>query len=72
MSTRELCKLCGRISSVGFSVPDDVWEAVRSAAGQRNVLCLSCFTGIADELGLRWCREIEFWPVSLAAHRDEA
>lgn len=65
MSCREVCKLCGRVSAVGFRVPDPTWERV--SQGRWSVLCLTCFTGIADEIGVKWCQEIDFYPVSRAA-----
>lgn len=65
-TTREICKACRRPSAVGFSVPDAVWAAVVPAGV--NVLCLGCFTTLADETLVPWDRAIEFHPVSLATH----
>lgn len=57
---REICKLCWEVSRVGFTVPDEIWNAVAPV----NILCLGCFTKLADEAGLEWDRDIQFWPVS--------
>jgi hypothetical protein len=68
--TREVCKRCFRESAVGFSVPDDVWAAVKARALPHagNVLCLACFTEAGDELRIKWDRDIQFWPVSRVTH----
>lgn len=68
MATREICKLCYHPNRVGFRVPDDVWCAVVPEAVRDSVVCLSCFTRLADEALVRWDREIEFFPVSAVAH----
>ena len=68
MSTREICKLCWQINVVGFHVPDDVWTAVVPECAQTRVVCLACFTRLADEKLIPWDRDIEFSPVSLATH----
>lgn len=66
--TREICKACNRPSPVGFQVPGDVWAAV--VPDRYGVLCVQCFVTFADEAGVRWCRNIQFFPVSLAAHLE--
>ena len=70
MSSREICKRCGRESAVGFLVPDARWSAV--AQGRWNILCVGCFSEVADALRLRWDAAIAFYPVSLATHLDQA
>ena len=65
MMTRELCKRCPNIVTVGYSVPDSIWESV--SQGRWNVLCLQCFSTLADEMELAWDREIQFFPVSRAS-----
>jgi hypothetical protein len=69
MPTREICKLCSSVNPVGFSVPDDIWQAVVPIGYRQNVVCLTCFTRIGDSKNVLWDNEIEFFPVSLAAHR---
>jgi hypothetical protein len=66
--TREICKACWRPSPVGFSVPDEVWNAVRHPNLPGNVLCIMCFAALADEQLIQWDKKIEFFPVSLASH----
>lgn len=68
MRTREICKACNRESAVGFHVPDEIWEATPRAVDLR-VLCVGCFTHLADAAGLEWDRDIQFWPVSLVTAR---
>jgi len=50
--TREICKLCWRVSRVGFHVPDRMWQAVVPAHVVDACVCLDCFTRLADEAGL--------------------
>ncbi len=66
--TREICKACGRINPVGFAVPPDVWERV--TGGYPFVLCIMCFAQRADDAGVQWDREIEFYPISLRTHYE--
>lgn len=63
--TREICKLCYHVNAVGFSVPDEVWEMVVPPHARNDVVCLSCFTRLADEKRIEWDAEIEFFPVSI-------
>lgn len=71
---RETCKLCGDTNRVGFTVPDHIWEAATAGlladrpGAYPYVLCLRDFTRLADEAGLEWDVEIEFYPVSLVSH----
>jgi hypothetical protein len=63
--TREICKACWQVSAVGFMVPDGIWALAVPEALRERVLCLTCFTRLADENGVEWDREIQFYPVSL-------
>jgi len=62
-ATREICRVCWRPSAVGFTVPDRVWEAAVHPEFREKVLCLACFTVLADERLVDWADGIEFWPV---------
>jgi hypothetical protein len=64
--SREICKICYHVNVVGFSVPDDVWEMVVPTHVRNAVVCLSCFTRLADEQLVEWDQMIEFFPVSMA------
>lgn len=66
--SREICKSCFHINAVGFSVPDEVWKSAVPEQLQNRILCLGCFTRLADEKLIPWDDCIEFWPVSLATH----
>lgn len=69
---REICRCCGRVSPVGFSVPDAVWEASVPSAWSRAPLCILCFAHFADEASVEWAGEIEFFPVSLVMHHERS
>lgn len=66
--TREICKLCYHVNPIGFRVPDRTWAAIVPEHVRSRVVCLSCFIRLADERGIAWDDEIEFFPVSLATH----
>ena len=66
---RERCKLCGGVNRVGFHVPDEIWRAVVPEAVRHRVVCLGCFTALADAQLVAWDRDIRFWPVSLVSSR---
>lgn len=66
--SREICKLCYHVNAVGFAVPDEIWALVVPAHVRHLVVCLSCFTRLADEKQVQWDDDIEFFPVSLATH----
>jgi len=66
--TREICKACWHVNAIGFRVPDDVWQRAVPERLRSGVVCLGCFARFADENGIAWDREIEFYPVSLATH----
>lgn len=66
--TREVCGLCGRVSAVGFHVPDAIWRAVMGDS--QAIACVGCFTRRADEKYVEWDRDIQFYPVSKRTHRE--
>ncbi len=68
--TRERCKVCNRISAVGFWVPNKIWEVSIPKYLQESVLCINCFVSFADEKLIEWDDEIKFFPVSLASHLE--
>lgn len=51
-------------------MPDEIWSAAIPKSMHGRVVCLSCFTRLADEAGLRWDEQITFWPVSLIASQE--
>ena len=69
-NTREICKICYRVNAVGFAVPDQIWNAVVPESFCHSVVCLSCFTRMADEALIPWDREIQFYPVSMSTHLE--
>lgn len=69
-TSREICKLCFGVNRIGFLVPDSVWEEVVPEHVRDSVVCLSCFTELADEKYVEWDRHIEFFPVSFLTHLE--
>ncbi len=61
---REICSRCHEVNRVGFHVPDEIWRAAVHVSEVNSILCLRCFTQLADERGVQWDREVEFFPVS--------
>ena len=61
---REICALCHEISRIGFFVSDEVWKATIHLHYQNSIICLRCFTRLADEKSVEWDKNIEFFPVS--------
>lgn len=67
-TSREICKICYHVNRVGFLVSDEIWMLVIPEKFQSCVVCLSCFTELADEKLVAWDRDIKFYPVSFASH----
>jgi len=61
---REICSLCNEVSRIGFHVPDKVWALTVHASQIEDIICLRCFTRLADERGVRWDKHIKFFPIS--------
>lgn len=70
MTAREICKICFHPITVGFRVPDHIWSAIVPERLQESTVCLACFTRLGDEREIPWDRRIEFFPVSIATHRQ--
>jgi transcriptional regulator with PAS, ATPase and Fis domain len=69
-ATREACSICGRISRIGFHVPDEIWRHVIHPHYQNSIVCLACFAERADEHFIEWDKQIEFHPVSFKTHLE--
>ena len=65
---REICSLCHEVSRVGFGVPDEIWKLAVHISQINNIICLRCFTRLADERGVQWDNDIKFFPVSQISH----
>lgn len=65
---REICGLCHEISRVGFWVPNKVWAATVHEHFRESIICLRCFTRLADEKQVQWDAGIKFYPVSWITH----
>ncbi len=66
---REICSRCHGVNRIGFYVPDPIWRAAVHVSELQNILCLGCFTRLADERGVEWDKEVEFIPVSWVTHQ---
>lgn len=61
---REICSRCHEVNRVGFHVPDEIWRLAVHVSELNSILCLRCFTRLADERGVQWDEEVEFFPTS--------
>ena len=61
---REICSLCHEVSRVSFKVSDSVWSQSVHISQINDLLCLRCFARLADERGVEWDKDIQFYPVS--------
>lgn len=67
---RQFCALCHEVVRVSFHVPNEVWELAVHASQRNAIMCLRCFTRMADERGVKWDEGITFYPVSQASHDE--
>lgn len=65
---REICAMCHEVSRIGFHVSNDIWELSTSEFYRNSILCLQCFTRLADERGVEWDKDIKFYPQSWISH----
>jgi hypothetical protein len=68
---REICAICHEVSRVGFHVPDEIWELATHRHFRNSILCLRCFTRLADERSVEWDKDIQFYPVSWITHCND-
>ena len=68
MATREICKCCGRINPLGFHVTNHIWRESVPSYYEDDILCIICFAQFADENGIEWDVDVDFYPVSLITH----
>jgi len=62
--TREICKICHQENPIGFVVPTALWRIVIPKEHWHHVVCISCFTRMADKRLLEWDADIVLYPVS--------
>jgi hypothetical protein len=53
------------VSRVDFWVPDDIWKLAVHRSQLHDILCLRCFTRLADERQVCWGEDIRFTPRAL-------
>ena len=61
---RPFCHICNDVIRVDYHVPNDVWELALHISHRGGYICLNCFTKNADERGVEWSDDIEFYPQS--------
>jgi len=66
---RQFCSICHEVLRIDFFVPDDVWELATHVSQRNNIICLRCFTRMADGRGVEWDRDIKFYPTSWITHQ---
>ena len=67
-SHRQICSVCNREYSIDFKVPNEIWELATHHSQRENLICLDCFTRMADTRFVKWDEDITFSPVSLITH----
>ncbi len=65
MITRKTCKICNNANKIRFHVSDYIWALVIPKDKINNIVCLGCFTKLADEKLIAWVNNIQFYPISL-------
>lgn len=61
---RQFCSVCAEVDRVMFLVPNEIWELATHESQRHNLICLACFTKMADERGVEWDKDIKFYPKS--------
>lgn len=62
---RQICHVCNKESRVDFWVPNDIWELATHVSQRNAIICLDCFTAMADTRFVEWDKDIKFYPTSL-------
>lgn len=62
---RQICSLCWEVCRVDFFVPHETWKLAMHQHHWNERVCLNCFTRLADERQVEWCKDIKFFPESM-------
>ena len=65
---RQICSVCQREYSIDFVVPNEIWELATHINQRESLICLDCFTRMADTRFVEWDKDIKFYPISLVSH----
>lgn len=65
---RQICSVCNREYSIDFWVPREIWELSTHNSQREDLICLDCFTRMADTRFVEWDKDIKFYPTSLVSH----
>ena len=68
---RQICSVCNREYSIDFRVSNNIWELATHKTQRENLICLDCFTRMADTRFVEWDKYIFFYPTSLVHHIKE-
>ncbi len=62
---RQICSVCQREYAIDWWVPENIWELATQKHQRNNLICLDCFTRMADTKFVEWEKDIKFYPISL-------
>ena len=62
---RQICSICNNVCAVDFKVSDKIWELATHYSQRNALICLDCFTKMADIRFVEWDKDIKFYPTSL-------
>ena len=65
---RQICSVCNREYSIDFKVPNEIWGLATHHSQREDLICLDCFTRMADTRFVEWDKDIKFIPTSLVTH----
>lgn len=68
---RAFCSICNEVCTVDIWVPCEVWRAALHKDHWNGYVCVRCFTRNADERGVDWSKDIQFFPQSRVAFDRE-
>ncbi len=57
------CQVCGVPSTLGFHVPNDLWDLV--TGGDLTPRCIKCFERAAESKQVEWREQAHFFPSTL-------
>lgn len=68
---RQICSVCNREYAIDWRVPSEVWELATHVSQRNSLICLDCFTRMADTRFVQWDKELEIYPTSLVSQITE-
>ena len=65
---RQICSVCQREYSIDFIVLNNIWKLATHKSQRESLICLDCFTRMADTRFVDWDKDIKFYSTSLISH----